>query len=110
MKDSRILILDESTANLDSASDQQIQRTIRSEMAPSSTILVIAHRLRTIIDFDKILVLDKGTVLEYDSPMKLLEDAKSSFRELCERSGEYEMLFKMAEEAEQARRKRQTSR
>lgn len=103
MRDSRILILDESTANLDTASDQQIQRTIRSEMSPSSTILVIAHRLRTIIDFDKILVLDKGNVLEFDSPMSLLKNASSSFRELCERSGEYDMLYQMAVQAEQKR-------
>ncbi|CAO1614569.1 unnamed protein product [Sympodiomycopsis kandeliae] len=103
MRDSRILILDESTANLDAASDQQIQRTIRSEMSPSSTILVIAHRLRTIIDFDKILVLDKGNVLEFDSPMNLLNKSDSSFRELCERSGEFDLLRDMAEEAAQKR-------
>ncbi|CAO1638019.1 unnamed protein product [Parajaminaea phylloscopi] len=99
MRDSRILILDESTANLDSASDRQIQRTIRTEMAPGATLLVIAHRLRTIIDFDKILVLDKGTVLEYDSPMALLEREDSSFRELCERSGEMAMLKDLARQA-----------
>lgn len=99
MRESRILILDESTANLDSASDQQIQRTIRQEMAPGATILVIAHRLRTIIDFDKILVLDKGRVLEYASPYELLQKEDSSFRELCERSGEFGMLFEAAEKA-----------
>lgn len=107
MRDSRILILDESTANLDTASDQQIQRTIRKEMAPGATILVIAHRLRTIIDFDKILVLDKGNVLEYDSPLTLLRDEKSSFRELCARSGELDMLQEMAETAAEEKEKKQ---
>lgn len=97
MRDSRILILDESTANLDSASDRQIQRTIRTEMAPGATLLVIAHRLRTIIDFDKILVLDKGNVVEFDSPLALLEREGSSFRELCERSGEMALLREMAQ-------------
>ncbi|PWN22275.1 hypothetical protein BCV69DRAFT_257017 [Microstroma glucosiphilum] len=106
MRDSRILILDESTANLDTASDQQIQRTIRKEMAPGATILVIAHRLRTIIDFDKILVLDKGNVLEYDAPLTLLQDEKSSFWELCARSGELEMLQEMAETAAEEKKKR----
>lgn len=99
MRDSRILILDESTANLDSASDRQIQRTIRTEMTPGATLLVIAHRLRTIIDFDKILVLNKGEVLEYDSPLALLERQGSSFRELCERSGEMAVLRELAQRA-----------
>lgn len=99
MRDSRILILDESTANLDTSSDRQIQRTIRTEMAEDATIMVIAHRLRTIIDFDKILVLDRGNVLEFDSPLALLDNAGSSFRELCERSGEMELLREMAEKA-----------
>ena len=65
MRNSRILILDESTANLDSESDTLIQRTIREQMAPGATILTVAHRLKTIIDYDKVLVLDKGYVVEY---------------------------------------------
>ena len=87
---------DESTASLDAASDAQIQETIRSEMA-DATILTVAHRLRTICDFDKVLLLDAGEVLEYDTPYNLLLDPSSSFYDLAQRSGEFELLFSMAE-------------
>lgn len=100
LRDSRILILDESTASLDAASDAQIQQTIRKEMG-GATMLVVAHRLRTIADYSKVLVLDKGKVLEYDSPYKLLQDPNSSFHELAVRSGEFDLLFEMAKKADQ---------
>ncbi|GAA5881682.1 hypothetical protein JCM3774_005336 [Rhodotorula dairenensis] len=103
LKSSSILILDESTASLDAATDERIQQTIRDEMA-DATILCIAHRLRTIIDYDKVLVLDHGVVLEYDSPCNLLAKEDSSFAGLCRKSGDFDVLKKMAEEAEQARR------
>ncbi|WFD33890.1 hypothetical protein MCUN1_000716 [Malassezia cuniculi] len=96
LRNSRILILDESTANLDSESDALIQRTIREQMAPGATILTVAHRLKTIIDYDKILVLDRGHVLEFDSPARLLHDKTSSFYSLCERSGELDDLIAAA--------------
>ena len=96
MRESRILILDESTANLDAESDALIQRTIREQMAPGATILTVAHRLKTIIDYDKVLVLGKGRVLEYDSPHALLSRKYSVFYELCEQSGELELLKSMA--------------
>ena len=96
LRNSRILILDESTANLDSDSDALIQRTIRNEMAPGATILTVAHRLKTIIDYDKVLVLDRGHVLEYGAPATLLSDNSSSFYALCERSGELDELVVVA--------------
>ncbi|GAA6009491.1 hypothetical protein JCM10207_003801 [Rhodosporidiobolus poonsookiae] len=98
LKSSHILILDESTASLDHATDERIQRTIREEMS-DATILCIAHRLRTIIDYDKILVLDHGVVLEFDTPSNLLDKDESSFSALCKKSGEYEVLKEMAEKA-----------
>lgn len=100
LRDSRFLILDESTANLDSASDAWIQRVIRKEMAPHATILTVAHRLRTIADYDRIIVLDKGTLVEHDSPANLLRREDSAFKDLCKRSGEYDLLKRMAEKAE----------
>ncbi|GAA6015204.1 hypothetical protein JCM11491_000503 [Sporobolomyces phaffii] len=93
---SSILILDESTASLDHQTDEQIQQTIRDEMS-DATILCIAHRLRTIIDFDRVLLLDHGEVLEFDTPLNLISDPKSSFAALCEKSGEMEILREMAE-------------
>ncbi|GAA5922614.1 uncharacterized protein JCM15063_003362 [Sporobolomyces koalae] len=97
---SSILILDESTASLDHETDEQIQRTIRDEL-DDVTILCIAHRLRTIIDYDKVLVLDHGVVLEYDTPLNLLARENGSFRALCEKSGEMEILKAMAEKKQQ---------
>jgi len=111
LENSALLILDESTASLDAESDEKIQATIRSEMG-DSTILCIAHRLKTIIDYDKVLVLSDGEVLEFDEPWKLLLDedeqegqaagvAKktSAFKELCLKSGHYDELKQSAMDA-----------
>ena len=66
------MILDEATAAVDLETDDLIQTTIRKEFAGSS-VLTIAHRLNTIMDYDRIMVLDKGELREFDSPDKLLE-------------------------------------
>ncbi|KAI3478093.1 hypothetical protein L1887_60024 [Cichorium endivia] len=103
LRDSRILVLDESTANLDSASDAQIQKTIRQEMAPQATIITIAHRIKTIADYDKIVVLGKGKVVECGSPLSLMTDESSVFHSMCEQSGEMGELLRIAREAEAQR-------
>merc|ERR1711865_659537 len=66
--------------------DTVVQQTIRSAFA-ASTIITIAHRLNTVIDFDKILVMDKGTVAEYDSPAALLENEDGLFTKLVNSTG-----------------------
>ena len=68
----QVLILDEATAAVDLETDDLIQATIRKEFAGSS-VLTIAHRLNTIMDYDRIMVLDKGELKEYDSPGNLLK-------------------------------------
>ena len=68
----QVLILDEATAAVDLETDDLIQATIRKEFAGSS-VLTIAHRLNTIMDYDRIMVLDKGELREYDSPGNLLK-------------------------------------
>ena len=78
LRKSRILILDEATASIDMENDAIIQKAIRSEFA-TSTILTIAHRLNTIIDYDRVLVLDRGQVREFDTPANLLRNHKSQF-------------------------------
>lgn len=83
---SKILLLDEATAAVDVKTDKIVQETIRSEFN-DRTILTIAHRIDTILDNDKILVLDKGQVKEFDSPDNLLADKNSLFYGLCERGG-----------------------
>ena len=83
---SRILILDEATAAVDVKTDKIVQETIRKEFS-DRTILTIAHRIDTIMDNDKILVLDRGEVKEFDSPANLLKDKDTIFYSLCERGG-----------------------
>ncbi|KAI5957078.1 hypothetical protein KGF54_000006 [Candida jiufengensis] len=85
VRDSSILFLDEATSSIDISADKLIQETIRSEFK-EKTILTIAHRLHTIINYDKILVMDKGTLKEFDTPWNLFNAEGSVFREMCEKS------------------------
>ncbi|XP_039702279.1 canalicular multispecific organic anion transporter 2-like isoform X2 [Pteropus medius] len=71
LRKSRILILDEATAAIDLETDDLIQATIRTQFE-TCTVLTIAHRLNTIMDYTRVLVLDKGTVAEFDSPTNLI--------------------------------------
>lgn len=82
----KILILDEATASVDVQTDKIIQETIRSQFK-DKTILTIAHRLDTIMDSDRVLVLDKGQVAEFDTPENLLKNKDGIFHSLCEQGG-----------------------
>jgi len=86
LRKSKILILDEATAAVDPATDNLIQETIRTTFK-GWTVITIAHRLNTIIDYDKILVLDKGEVKEFDTPDTLLKDKQGIFTSLCSQAG-----------------------
>ncbi|PIA51395.1 hypothetical protein AQUCO_01100312v1 [Aquilegia coerulea] len=77
----RILVLDEATASVDTATDNVIQKTIREETS-NCTVITVAHRIPTVIDNDLVLVLDEGNIVEYDSPMELLKDNSSAFSKL----------------------------
>lgn len=77
------MILDEATANIDVVTEQAIQKLITEEFL-GATVLTIAHRLNTIIKSDRVLMLNRGTVLEYGSPKELLSDPKSAFTQLTE--------------------------
>ncbi|VFQ87655.1 unnamed protein product [Cuscuta campestris] len=74
----KILVLDEATASVDTATDNVIQKTIREETS-DCTVITVAHRIPTVIDSDLVLVLDEGRILEYDSPARLLDDSSSAF-------------------------------
>lgn len=86
LKKPRILILDEATASVDYANDQLIQTTIR-EQFKEATVLTIAHRIDTIMDYDRIMVLDAGELKEFDSPEKLLQNPNSLFTRLARSAG-----------------------
>ncbi|KRF85613.1 multidrug resistance-associated protein 1 isoform X1 [Drosophila virilis] len=78
LRKTKVLVLDEATAAVDLETDDLIQKTIRSEFR-ECTVLTIAHRLNTILDSDKVIVLDKGQITEFDAPSALLADPKSAF-------------------------------
>ncbi|XP_071925966.1 putative ABC transporter C family member 15 [Coffea arabica] len=77
----RILVLDEATASVDTATDDLIQKTIRAETS-RCTVLTVAHRIPTVIDNDLVLVLGEGKIIEYDTPAQLLENNSSAFSNL----------------------------
>ncbi|KAL0790594.1 hypothetical protein Bca101_006840 [Brassica carinata] len=86
LRRSKILVLDEATAAVDVRTDVLIQKTIREEFK-SCTMLIIAHRLNTIIDCDKVLVLDSGKVQEFSTPENLLSNGESSFSKMVQSTG-----------------------
>ena len=97
LKSPRVLIMDEATASIDYTTDGKIQDTLRE--VKGSTIVTIAHRLQTIIDYDKVLVLDKGRLAEFNSPWELISNESGLFRSMCEMSGDLEGLMEGAKKA-----------
>ncbi|XP_014106731.1 PREDICTED: multidrug resistance-associated protein 4 isoform X2 [Pseudopodoces humilis] len=89
LKKNRILIIDEATANVDPRTDEFIQKTIRETFA-HCTVLTIAHRLNTIIDSDRIMVLDAGRLKEYGEPYILLQEQDSLFYKMVQQVGKTE--------------------
>ena len=85
LRQCRILLLDEATSNVDYETDKMIQKTLR-EAFPGCTILTIAHRIDTILDSDKILVMKDGLVAEFAPPQELLQDESSTFSEIVRHS------------------------
>jgi len=81
VKESKIIVMDEATSNVDVETDAKIQRTIQTEFA-DCTLICIAHRLNTIVYYDRILVLDAGRVAEYDTPLGLYDTEDTIFRSL----------------------------
>jgi len=100
----RVLFIDEATANVDKATDSLIQETIR-EKFKNSTVVTIAHRLNTVMDCDRIMVLDSGRIVQFDEPINLCDDKDGIMYKLVQETGEEEadVLYKMALEAKLTR-------
>ncbi|KAK3884295.1 hypothetical protein Pcinc_011423 [Petrolisthes cinctipes] len=81
LRSSKILMLDEATASVDQETDRVIQATIRQAFN-TSTVLTIAHRLNTVAIYDKIMVLEAGQIVEFGSPVELMQRQTSVFREM----------------------------
>ncbi|CBF71442.1 hypothetical protein AN6779.2 [Aspergillus nidulans FGSC A4] len=91
----KILIMDEATASIDVESDQRIQRVLREDICGAGwgcTLIVIAHRLSTIADFDRVVVLERGEVVEMDSPRLLMGIEDGVFHGMVEGSGERKIV------------------
>jgi len=98
LRENRILVMDEATANVDPQTDALIQTTIRRKFK-NCTVLTIAHRLNTIIDSDKVMVLDAGSLVEFGSPYELLTQSWSKvFYGMVLQTGRssFEHLLKLA--------------
>ncbi|CAE6473454.1 unnamed protein product [Rhizoctonia solani] len=89
---SKVLILDEATAAIDHDSDAAIQASIRTELK-NMTLVIVAHRLQTICDADKVMVLESGRIVEFDSPVVLLQKENGSFKSLVDESGDRDKLY-----------------
>ncbi|KAL2830906.1 hypothetical protein BDW59DRAFT_140932 [Aspergillus cavernicola] len=97
LKSPKVLMMDEATASIDYTTDAKIQETLRE--LHDNTIITIAHRLQTIIDYDKVLVLDHGRVVEYDHPWTLVNKEGGLFRSMCENTGNIDTLLETAKKA-----------
>ncbi|KAI0918391.1 hypothetical protein AcV5_002391 [Taiwanofungus camphoratus] len=96
VRQSKLLILDEATSAIDYETDTVIQTSMRNELPKDVTILTVAHRLQTIMDADKIMVLDAGRIVEFDKPSELLKKEQGMLRALVDESGDKATLYAMA--------------
>ncbi len=83
---SNILVLDEATAAVDVQTDALLQQTLRGPMFSNRTIITVAHRINTILDSDRVVVLQRGEVAEFDTPENLIKD-KGIFYSLVKEAG-----------------------
>jgi len=95
LRRSKLLILDEATASIDYRTDGTIQKYLRTELDKDTTVLTVAHRLQTIMDSDRIMVLDAGRIVEFDNPKRLLAIEKGVFKSLVYGSNDRSTLLRM---------------
>lgn len=86
LRNNKVLIMDEATANVDTETDRLIQVTIRTKFV-NCTVLTIAHRLHTVMDSSRVLVVDAGEVVEFAHPYELMQDTNGFFKRLVDQTG-----------------------
>lgn len=101
LRQSKVLVMDEATANVDPETDGKIQQVIRNELS-GNTVLTVAHRLGTIIYYDRVMVLGEGEILEFGTPLELLK-RQGEFYKMCDKTGDLANLSREAEKAADAR-------
>ena len=85
LRKSKIIIMDEATASIDYKTEEMIQKAI-NELLNESTLITIAHRIKTIINYDKIMTLENGEIVDFDTPKNLINNKNSLFYELYSKS------------------------
>ena len=104
LRRNKVLVLDEATANVDMITDNFIQKCIQTEFV-NTTVVTIAHRLNTIADYDKVIVMDKGRIVECGSPYELLQK-NGLFAEMVEHTGiNAQTIKKIAKETFEGKKK-----
>lgn len=89
IKKNKIIVLDEATANMDPETEHLVQKTIIENFS-GCTVFLIAHRLQSILDCHKVMVMENGEIMEFEDPLVLLEDEKSMFAQMIKNAGLYE--------------------
>ena len=85
LRKTKIIVMDEATANIDMTTEEKIQKALDYALS-NSTVITVAHRIKTIINYDKILVLNNGEIIEFDTPKNLINNDKSLFYQLYSKS------------------------
>ncbi|PVF92969.1 hypothetical protein CPB86DRAFT_743436 [Serendipita vermifera] len=98
LRQSSIIILDEATSSIDFKTDSLIQAAVREEFK-NSCLITVAHRIRTVIDYDRLIILDKGNIAEFDTPWNLIRKEGGLFREMCLKTGTFNELEEAAKRA-----------
>ncbi|KAF7346282.1 ATP-dependent bile acid permease [Mycena sanguinolenta] len=90
LRQSSIIILDEATSSIDFETDRKIQKTIREEFT-DSLLVTIAHRINSVIDYDRLIILDQGKIAQFDTPYNLIQ-SEGIFRDMCKKTGAFSEL------------------
>ncbi|KAF7320184.1 ATP-binding cassette transporter [Mycena kentingensis (nom. inval.)] len=96
IRGSKLLILDEATSAIDYKTEAIIQSTLRSEIPKDTSLMIVAHRLQTIMDVDTVIVFDAGRIIEMGVPKELLQRPQGKFRALVDESADKEALYDLA--------------